>query len=160
LLEDLECELLVEEPYEEDEYSLYLNALKVALIMKDWIDEVDEDTILGKYNIGSGDLRNIVETMDWLTYSAYHLSKELRLDDHSDKLRILNLRVTDGVKEELLELVQIGGVGRKRARLLYNNGIKGLGDVVMNPDRVRNLLGQKLGERVVQEAARLLNRFH
>uniref|UniRef100_UPI00015BFC8B DNA helicase n=1 Tax=Saccharolobus solfataricus TaxID=2287 RepID=UPI00015BFC8B len=160
LLEDLDCELLIEEPYEEDEYSLYINALKVALIMKDWMDEVDEDTILSKYNIGSGDLRNMVETMDWLTYSAYHLSRELKLNEHADKLRILNLRVRDGIKEELLELVQISGVGRKRARLLYNNGIKELGDVVMNPDKVKNLLGQKLGEKVVQEAARLLNRFH
>ncbi|WP_338603398.1 ATP-dependent DNA helicase Hel308 [Sulfolobus tengchongensis] len=160
IVEDLDCELLIDEPYEEDEQSLYINALKVALIIKDWIEEVDEDTILGKYNIGSGDLRNIVETMDWLTYSAYQLSKELKLEDHYDKLRILNSRVKDGIKEELLELVQISGIGRKRARLLYNNGIKGLGDVIMNPEKVKSLLGSKLGEKVVQEAARLLNRFH
>jgi helicase len=160
LIDDLDCDLLIEEPYEEDEYSLYLNALKIALIMKDWIEEVDEDTILGKYNIGSGDLRNFVETMDWLTYSAYQLSRELKLEEHADKLRILNARVKDGIREELLELVQISGIGRKRARLLYNNGIRGLGDIVMNVDKVKNLLGPKLGEKIAQEAARLLNRFY
>ncbi|TRM80137.1 DEAD/DEAH box helicase, partial [Sulfolobus sp. A20-N-F6] len=158
--EDLDCDLLIEEPYEDEEYSLYLNALKVAMIVKDWIDEIDNDVILEKYGIGSGDLRNIIETMDWLTYSGYQISKVLRLDEHSEKLRMLNMRVKDGVKEDLLELVQVKGIGRKRARLLYNNGIRGLGDIVIEPDKVKSLLGAKMGEKVVQEAARLLNRIH
>ncbi len=160
MIEDLDCDLLIEEPYEDEEYSLYLNALKVAMIVKDWIDEIDNDVILEKYGIGSGDLRNIVETMDWLTYSGYQISKVLRLDEHSEKLRILNMRVKDGVKEDLLELVQVKGIGRKRARLLYSNGIKGLGDIVIEPDKVKSILGAKMGEKVVQEAARLLNRIH
>ncbi|TRM78231.1 DEAD/DEAH box helicase [Sulfolobus sp. B5] len=160
MIEDLDCDLLIEEPYEDEEYSLYLNALKVAMIVKDWIDEIDNDVILEKYGIGSGDLRNIIETMDWLTYSGYQISKVLRLDEHSEKLRMLNMRVKDGVKEDLLELVQVKGIGRKRARLLYNNGIRGLGDIVIEPDKVKSLLGAKMGEKVVQEAARLLNRIH
>ncbi|MEM0164538.1 MAG: ATP-dependent DNA helicase Hel308 [Saccharolobus sp.] len=160
LIEDLDCDLLIEEPYEADEYSLYLNAFKTALIMKDWIEEVNEDVILNKYNIGSGDLRSIVETMDWLTYSGYQLARELKLEEHADNLKILNMRVKDGIKVELVELVQISGIGRKRARLLYNNGIKSLGDIVMDPEKVKNILGQKLGERVVKEAARLLNRIY
>ena len=156
LLENLDCELFIEEPYDELEMDNYLSALKVAFIVHDWINEVDEDVILTRYGIGSGDLRAIIDTMDWLTYSAYHLSSVLELDDHSRILEKLHERVKDGVKEELVELVKIPGVGRVRARLLYNHGIKKPEDVVMNPERVKALLGPNLGEKVVREAARLL----
>lgn len=151
------CELIVEEPYEEDEMAFYLSALKIALITRDWIEEVDEDIILQRYGIGSGDLRNIVETMDWLTYSGYQIAKVLNMPVHEEKLRTLNLRVKDGVKEDLLELVQIPGVGRKRARILYKAGIKHLEDVITKADKVKLLLGPKIGEKVVQEAAKILS---
>jgi helicase len=156
LLENLDCELFIEEPYDELEMDNYLSALKVAFIVHDWINEVDEDVILTRYGIGSGDLRAIIDTMDWLTYSAYHLSSVLELDTHSRILEKLHERVRDGVKEELIELVKIPGVGRVRARLLYNHGIKKPEDVVMNPERVKALLGPNLGEKIVKEAARLL----
>jgi helicase len=56
----------------------------------------------------------------------------------------------------LLDLVKIQGVGRKRARILYNHGIKKPEDVVMNVDKVKSLLGQKIGEKIAKEAARLI----
>jgi Superfamily II helicase len=126
------------------------------MIINDWIEEVDEDVILGRYGIGSGDLRSIIDTMDWLTYSGYNVAKVLDLKEHYDVLYTLNLRVKDGVKEELLDLVKIQGVGRKRARILYNHGIKKPEDVVMNVDKVKSLLGQKIGEKIAKEAARLI----
>ncbi|MCY0859569.1 MAG: DEAD/DEAH box helicase [Sulfolobaceae archaeon] len=151
------CELLIEEPYDEDELALYLSALKIALIIKDWIEEVDEDIILQRYGIGSGDLRSIVETMDWLTYSGYQIAKVLNMAKHEQRLKILNLRVKDGVKEDLLELVQIPGIGRKRARMLAKANIRHLEDVITKADKVKIILGPKLGEKVVQEAAKILS---
>ncbi len=160
ILDEVYCPLFVDEPEDEDELYDYLSAIKVALIMSDWIDEVDEDVILQRYQIGSGDLRSLVETMDWLSYSGYHIAKVIGREDHYEKLLTLNKRVKDGVKEELIPLVQIPGVGRKRARLLYNNGIKKPEDVVMNLEKVKALLGQKLGERVAKEAARIIAGIH
>ena len=156
LLNELDCELFVEEPYDEYEFSNYLSALKVAFIMRDWIEEVDEDTILGKYGIGSGDLRAIIDTMDWLTYSAYHVASVLELEEHKEVLEKLHLRVKDGIKEELIPLVKVSGIGRVRARLLYSHGIKTPEDIVMNPEKVKQLLGPKLGEKIVREAARII----
>jgi len=156
LVDEAPCPLFIEEPEDEDEFYNYVSALKVAMIINDWIEEVDEDVILGRYGIGSGDLRSIIDTMDWLTYSGYNVAKVLDLKEHYDVLYTLNLRVKDGVKEELLDLVKIQGVGRKRARILYNHGIKKPEDVVMNVDKVKSLLGQKIGEKIAKEAARLI----
>jgi len=158
LLYDVDCKMFLEEPTDELDLSLYLSALKIAFIIQDWIEEVDEDAILAKYGIGSGDLRNMVESMDWLTYSGYKLAQVMKEEGHEEILRRLNMRVKDGVKEELVELVQIPGIGRKRARQLWNEGIKSLGDVVMEPDKVKRILGEKIGERTIHEAARILSK--
>lgn len=160
LIDEAYCPLFIDEPDDEDELYEYLSALKVALIVKDWIDEVDEDVILERYSIGSGDLRSIVETMDWLTYSGSHIASVIDATEHSRKLEILNKRVKDGVKEDLIPLVQISGVGRKRARLLYNNKITKPEDIVMNPEKVKALLGQKIGEKIAKEAARIITGLH
>ena len=158
MLDDLDCDLYLSEPYDELEYENYLSALKVAFIVRDWIEEKDEDYILNKYGIGSGDLRTIIDTMDWLTYSTYHLAKVLELKERYDYLEKLHMRVKEGVKEELIQLVQVSGIGRKRARLLYDAGIKKPEDIVMNPQKVKSLLGPTIGEKVLKSAAALLSR--
>ncbi len=158
LLYDVDCKMFLEEPYDELEMSFYLSAMKVAFVIHDWIEELDEDTILSKYGIGSGDLRSMVESMEWLTYSGYMIAQVMREEGHEEIMRRLHLRIKDGVKEELVDLAQIPGIGRKRARLLWNNGIHGLADVVMEPGKVKQLLGDKLGDRVIHEAARILGK--
>ncbi|BFH73661.1 ATP-dependent DNA helicase Hel308 [Sulfurisphaera javensis] len=156
LIDELNCELLVDEPEDEYEFSNYISALKVAFIVYDWINEIDEDTILGKYGIGSGDLRAIIDTMDWLTYSGFHVASVLELKDHKEVLEELHMRVKDGIKPELIELVKVPGIGRARARLLYQHDIKRPEDIVMNPEKVKRLLGPNLGEKIVREAARII----
>ncbi|MCG2888165.1 MAG: DEAD/DEAH box helicase [Sulfolobales archaeon] len=157
MLDELDCDLLIGEPYDEVEMENYLSALKVAFITRDWIEEKEEDYILKKYSIGSGDLRTIIDAMDWLSYSTYHLAKVLEMDDKLDFLMKLHERVAEGVKEELLGLVKIKGIGRKRARLLYNAGIRKPEDIVMNPEKVKSLLGEKLGEQIVRRAGEFLS---
>ncbi|MEM3915015.1 MAG: ATP-dependent DNA helicase Hel308 [Metallosphaera sp.] len=150
------CPTFMEEPDDEDELYEYLSALKIALIVHDWVEETEEDAILSKYNIGSGDLRSIVETMDWLTYSGYQVAKALKLESHAEILHKLNRRVYDGVKEELLDLIRVPGIGRRRGRLLYQNGLTKPEDLLMNQEKVKSILGEKLGEKVVKEAARVV----
>jgi len=156
LIEELDCELFIDEPDDEIEFSNYLSALKTAYVIYDWINEIDEDTILGKYGIGSGDLRAIIDTMDWLTYSGYHVASVLELKEHKNILDELHQRVKDGVKPELVELVKVPGIGRVRARMLYQHDIKRPEDIVLNPEKVKQLLGPNLGEKIVRAAARLI----
>ncbi len=56
--------------------------------------------------------------------------KELARIFNSSHLRPVNkvlVRIKNGVKDELLELIKLRGVGRVRARVLFDNGFRDLG---------------------------------
>lgn len=149
----------IDELEELDEYVLLdlLEEIKTTCMINDWINEVDEDTLVAKYDIGPGDLRMYSETLEWLMHAASQLARTLGLMDHAENLEILKLRVKYGVKPELIELVQLEGVGRARARLLYSAGYKTIEDIAhATPSqlvsRVRGI-GEKLA-RVIIESAR------
>ncbi|MFQ6050342.1 MAG: DEAD/DEAH box helicase [Candidatus Hydrothermarchaeota archaeon] len=127
IYEDLaDREFLVELPdkfKEIERYELFLSELKTASMLKDWIDEVPEDKIVEKHDLGPGDIRNKVELANWLLYSLGEISKIFR-SRHRKFVFNLNKRVQYGVKEELLSLVSLRGIGRARARKLYTHGLK------------------------------------
>lgn len=129
LLYEIEDELILEPPYDPEELEFFLAELKTALVLEDWINEVRDDEIYEKYGIGPGDLYSLTQTAEWLLYSAYELAKLKGLTHHLLPLLSLRKRVKHGVKEELLELVRIKGIGRVRARILFNAGFKGLEEI-------------------------------
>ncbi|RLF24409.1 MAG: hypothetical protein DRN15_03220 [Thermoprotei archaeon] len=128
-LEKHRDELLIKPPEDHEELLLYLSELKTALLLLDWIEEVSEDTIVRRYDVGPGDIYSLVQTAEWLVYSAREISKHLGLMHHLGSLEKLRLRIKHGVREELLELVSLKGVGRVRARMLYQAGFKTLEDL-------------------------------
>jgi helicase len=106
-----------------------LSELKTAACLMQWIQETPEDKIVGQFGIGPGDLRSLIELADWLLYAAAEIAKVFKLSEEVKNLSKLRLRVAFGVKEELLELVSLRGIGRVRARNLYNAGFKSLKDI-------------------------------
>ncbi len=94
--------------------------MKVALILRDWIEELPEETIVEKYHIWPADIRNRVETAKWLSHSLYEISRALNVG--RTELRILNYRISNGVRQDLIPLVFLPNVGRVRARSLTLNG--------------------------------------
>ena len=90
-------------------------------MLLDWMDENNEDGLLDFYSVGPGDLRNRTDTAEWLLYSMQELAKRFR-PQAGEKLSKLLVRIRHGVKEELLDLVRLKGVGRSRARLLFDAG--------------------------------------
>ncbi len=113
-----------------DEEARYLQAVKTALLLEDWINEVAMDEIESKYNVGPGDVSSIVETSVWLVYSVSRISKLFpETQELSSYTRTLEERLKYGVKEEVLELTRIKGVGRVRARLLYQHGYKSVAEL-------------------------------
>jgi helicase len=103
-----------------------LSELKTASALMQWILESHEDKIVGHFGIGPGDLRTMVDLAEWLIYSAHEIGKVLGLDDALKSLSLLRLRILYGIKDELLELVGLKGIGRIRARNLFNTGYKTL----------------------------------
>ncbi len=111
-------------PIPEDiEYEFFLSEVKTALLINDWIEEVEENDIVNRYNVGPGDIRNRVDTAEWLIYSMREIAR-LFGSPITEDLNHLVLRVKNGIKEELVPLVKLKGIGRKRARALFNAGFK------------------------------------
>jgi len=106
----------------------WLSALKTARLLEDWASEVDEDVVTERYGVGPGDVRGKVDTAQWLLGAAESLAGELGLDV-APAVREARVRAEHGVKEELTDLAGVRGVGRKRARRLYDAGIEDRADL-------------------------------
>jgi helicase len=87
-----------------------------------WIEETTEKVLSDKVGVEPGDMHRIVEMANWLAYSLYEVAKLLRREDLMPELYNLRTRIRYGVKEELLPLVVLEGIGRVKARALYNAG--------------------------------------
>ncbi len=128
-----------------DDWSLRI--LKTALCIEDWINEIDENVICKKYGIAPGDLRRLVETSEWLANALVRIAEFLGFKGYEK----LPLRIRYGVREELLDLVELKGIGRVRARKLFKAGIRSKVDVIKNRDRLPALIGKKTAARVLSQ---------
>jgi len=101
------------------------NSLKTALMLSDWINELSMDQIIYRYMIGPGDIHSKVELADWLLYSYLELGRVERYE-HLENVKELWERVKYGTSRELIPLTTLNGVGRVRARRLYDAGFRDL----------------------------------
>ncbi|AHG00655.1 DEAD/DEAH box helicase [Halostagnicola larsenii XH-48] len=152
-----ETELLGDAPseYEDARFEDWLASLKTGKLLEDWADEQDEDRLTDEYKIGPGDLRGKVDTAEWLLGAAESLANEIG-SEWTVAVREARARVEHGVSEELLELVSVRGVGRKRARQLYDVGIEGPADLRTADKGVvlAVLKGEKTAENILENAGR------
>jgi len=68
-----------------------------------------------------------------------------------DYIKNLSLTIQYGISENLLDLVKIPGIGRKRAISLYNHGITKKSQITENLQLSYNILGKKLTQSIVDE---------
>ena len=147
-------ELLVDPDQIEDYNYEYFNSdLKVALLIQDWIEEMDEDTITDTMGIGPGDIRSKIDMMDWIIYAMSEIAYMFN-PGAIKKIRPLMTRIRYGVKEELMDLVSFRGVGRSRARILFDKGIRTKTDVMdiseqelANIPKIGSVLASKMKEQ-------------
>ena len=90
--------------------------------LSQWIEEMPDKVLGDKLGVEPGDMHRIVEMADWLAYSFYEIAKLMHREDLLSELYSLRIRIRYGVKEQLLPLVQLGGIGRVRARALFSAG--------------------------------------
>ncbi len=148
-------QLLTEEPDTSNlDYGEFMNSVKTALFFESWIDEKDEDFLMEKYGIRPGEIRGKIEIADWLLYAAEELARISSMSrELIREISRLRVRVKNGVKEDLLLLLRLKGIGRVRARRLVNNGLKELNDL----KRVDlTSLSQILGKAVAEDVKRQL----
>ncbi|MGY4706496.1 DEAD/DEAH box helicase [Candidatus Bipolaricaulota sp. J31] len=134
-------------------FKRFLAEVKTAQVLVNWIEEKTEEELYIDFGVGPGDLHRLVETADWLLYAAERIAElfEMRLPE----LPRLRRRVRYGVREELLPLVALRGIGRVRARVLYEAGFTDPAKIARaTPERIAALphFGKKLAENLVVEA--------
>ena len=147
--EELSEKIVTDVPKEWDyEYTEFLKKTKTAVLIRDWIRELNEDYLLSNYNVPPGELRNKISTAEWLLYGASELCVFLGEMEKISGINKLKFRIKNGIKEELIPLVKIRSVGRVRARKLFNAGIKNvLGLRNVGVEKIAELIGS---EKVAQ----------
>jgi len=107
---------------EEEAYDEYLDAFRLALVLEAWINEAPEAEIYDRFGVQPGDLAMLREYASWIAYAASQIAKIAGYREFVRPYDVLSERIRHGVREELLELVRLRGVGRVRARALYQAG--------------------------------------
>ncbi|MEM7818325.1 MAG: DEAD/DEAH box helicase [Candidatus Aenigmatarchaeota archaeon] len=141
---------LIEIPNEFDlDFEFYLPTFKLSMILDSWINEKSENEILEEFRVAPGELRGILEIADWILYSLQELSLLTGKLNILKKIKKLRIRTKYGIKEELIPLIRIEGIGKVRARKLYKHGIKTVEQLRKIPLATLSLiLGPKIAERV------------
>ncbi len=128
----------------------FLESFKTALMLESWINEADEEFIYEKFGVTPGELYTRIEITDWLLYAINELAL-LSGVDVKELVKKLRLRIKYGVKDELLELVRIKGIGRKRARKLWSTGVKSIEDLRKVPvEKLKKIIGEKTAEKLLE----------
>jgi len=136
----------------EQEYEDFTNSIKTALFFYDWVNEKDEEYLLENYNIRPGEIKVKLDIADWLFYCSEELARILHFQPLIKEILKLRARLKYGVKEELLILLKLKGIGRVRARMLHRNGIKDIGDArKIDINRLVQILGKENALKVKEQ---------
>jgi len=105
-----------------------------VLALYEWINEANDRVLSDKVGVEPGDMYRIAESSEWLAYSLYEVAKLLRREDLLGSIQSLRLRIKYGVKDELLPLVRLKGIGRIRARSLHDAGVTDVAKIAKTPE--------------------------
>ena len=149
-LMQMEADLMLPPPVEHTELEFYLWDLKTALLLMDWVEETPEEHLMKRYSTTPGDIRAKVETAGWILYSMSELS-ELLSPNTTKMVAELEIRIANGVRKELLPLLEINSIGRVRARSLFNAGFTSQSSIrEAKPSELSEIpgIGSKLAEKL------------
>lgn len=135
-------------------YEEFLAEVKAAMVMNAWIDERTEDEIIERFRVQPGDLYRLIETGKWLLHASHELAILFGQKQYLRPLNEVLVRIEKGVKKELLVLVKLEGIGRVRARILYNSGFRTVEDLKHAPveDLTKlPLIGPKMARKIKEQ---------
>jgi len=129
----------------------YLEVLKLVIVMKAWIEEESEASLYERFRLEPGDLAVLRDKGGWISYAASELTKLLGHHSISRMLELMTERIKNGVKPELVVLTRLQGVGRVRARQLFDHKYTSLEDLrrasLSDLERVP-LIGPKVAHQI------------
>ena len=105
-----------------------------------------------------GETRIKLDTADWLIYSAEELARIMQFQGLLKEIRKLRVRLKYGVKEELMPLLKLEGVGRARARKLFRNKLKTITDIKkIDVGKLGQILGPRIAARIKEQLGEKVN---
>jgi helicase len=141
------------EVHPEGSYAYYdpLKPLSTALMLRDWISEVQERDVVKKYNTTPGALFAKLNNSDWMFYASSELARLIKVSPV--RLIELRMRAKYGIKRELLDLTRLEQVGRVRARLMFDAGITKVSDLRSEGSaaKVERLFGREIAKRIMEQ---------
>jgi helicase len=151
MIEEHTGELWLPFPSDDEQVEQYYRALKTAMLLSDWTDEMSEEKICERYSVGPGDVYGMVESVNWLLHASSQLARMFALSFYP-RMRELEICMKNGIRRELLPLVRLRGIGRVRARRLFNNGITVPEEIVRHPkDEIVRILGQGITDQIFDQ---------
>ena len=126
------------------------------LVLHDWMNERTDREIETAYKTQSGDLHRMTESAAWLAYVMREMARDAGRDDLLAELATLRTRLRSGIKEELVELASIRGVGRVRARAIYDAGLRSISDIrAASPARLATIrqIGPTVAESIMRSVS-------
>ena len=143
--------------YDESEYLYYdpIRPFSNALMLNDWIGEKGERDITSKYKTTPGALFAKITNADWLLYAGSELARIM--GTNSIKLLEMRIRVKYGIKKELMDLIRLEQVGRVRARMMYERGIKRTSDIRKpeSQEAMKVMFGKEIAGRIIVQVTGL-----
>jgi helicase len=135
-------------PMPPDEDEEYFRAIKTAMLLTDWTDELPDARICERYAVGPGDVYGMVESVNWLLHATTELSR-MFAPTISMQIREYEICMKNGIRRELLPLVKLRGIGRVRARRLFNNNITSPDAVLAaGLESVTRIIGRGIAEQI------------
>ncbi|MEM4467112.1 MAG: DEAD/DEAH box helicase [Nitrososphaerota archaeon] len=149
--------MLVKIPNRDDEfYEEYLDAVRLAMVLEAWIEEMPDSELYDRFGIQPGDMAALRESAEWIAYSASQIAKISGHSKYVTPFQILSERIKHGVREELLPLVRLRGIGRVRARALYRAGYTSIEKLkATTVEDLKRILG--IGEKIARSILEQLN---
>ena len=135
-------------PVLSDEDEEYFRAIKTAMLLADWTDELPDARICERYAVGPGDVYGMVESVNWLLHATAELSRIFAPAFHVH-IHEYEICMKNGIRRELLPLVKLRGIGRVRARRLFNNNITSPDAVLAaGIESVTRIIGRGITEQI------------
>ncbi|MFA7694408.1 MAG: ATP-dependent DNA helicase [Methanoregula sp.] len=151
MMEDKADDLWLPLPTDDEEAEGYYRAVKTAMLLSDWTDELPEEKICERYAVGPGDVFGMVESINWLLHATSQLAR-MFAPEFYPQINECEICMKNGTRRELLPLIRLRGIGRVRARRLFNNGMTSPEEIKKHPrEEIVRILGQGITDQIFEQ---------
>jgi helicase len=151
IMEERGDQLWIAPPADDESPEDFYRSLKTASLLSDWADELSDAKICERYSVGTGDIFGMVESVNWLLHACGELARMFMPPFHRS-VREFETCMKYGIRRDLLPLVQLRGIGRVRARRLFNHGITTPGGIVAaGQEEITRILGRGITDQIFSQ---------